>query len=733
MKMIDVSNRSFIKKLNKFFVFLYRLNLRNFKLSLILQFIILLIFVQQIPKLPIILNLNDLVDNSINSVQRLMTTKEEFVVSNNLTIFFYKENHDFNKNELTEIDKWIRSIDLNAENILNITSPFSIMTAQYLNGKLLYPNLVTESRNYSFDKLRLTSWSKYLLAKDSNHFSAEISFRDEKPGSSKFGSFDPNRSFRILDSLDNFLSSNNLSSIQYHINGPVAYHNYSFKGVKQAQKLHGLFFLIIIIVFYLLWKRFLPSLLYLILLLMTGIYCYGAMSLLGYPLEIASSTILLLVGIASLEDYIFIIKDLDNQKDFSLTFENYITPSFFTSLTTMLGFGSLTLTSIQVLERLGTIALIGAFIEWMATFFLLPLLFKIFKFNFKQGIQSSFFSNISNRMLNFKLSNKLIPILIILFIIGLISPLLTKSTNNPYFIFPPDHDIKLSDRYIKNSRGFRGYAYIRFQDTSENEITNLSKRLESIPGVFSLKSPYSDFDEYSKEVPTNLNRLMWRNFLSSISYERTFSEKYPNNFLGVLYLKNIDIDYFANLQKEVYKVCKSKCSLSGDLEILSDFTRKISLSLYKSFYLNLLIVGLILFFLSYHHGYNLSFKIIFSALWGAVITMLLIWSLSIEVNFVTSIYIVLLIGLTGDNTIQFLFNKGNLSNSISQNIEDKASSPLIITSIMSLLCFSFVFSYFQPPRIIGPLIGIGLILSVFADTKLTHYFLKKNTHPINQE
>ena len=81
-----------------------------------------------------------------------------------------------------------------------------------------------------------------------------------------------------------------------------------------------------------------------------------------------------------------------------------------------------------------------------------------------------------------------------------------------------------------------------------------------------------------------------------------------------------------------------------------------------------------------------------------------------------------MVGVTGDNGIQFLYAHKENSN----GIEYHEKCALQMGLLLCIMCFMFTLSYFEQPKEFGPLMAIGFLCSLFGDICLTKSFLEKD-------
>lgn len=95
------------------------------------------------------------------------------------------------------------------------------------------------------------------------------------------------------------------------------------------------------------------------------------MGIMGYPIDILTNNLILMTAVAATADFLFLSFEFfkyDSRK----SYYNIITPAFFTTFTTMIGFISLYPSDLEMIRRFGVAAAAGAFFEWAILFLLVP-------------------------------------------------------------------------------------------------------------------------------------------------------------------------------------------------------------------------------------------------------------------------------------------------------------------------------------------------------------------------
>ena len=89
-----------------------------------------------------------------------------------------------------------------------------------------------------------------------------------------------------------------------------------------------------------------------------------------------------------------------------------------------------------------------------------------------------------------------------------------------------------------------------------------------------------------------------------------------------------------------------------------------------------------------------------------------LYLLNIPLNFITCIFVSIMLGLTGDNAIQYLFHDSELKEKSVENI-GRASLVTAAFSIAGSLVLSL--SGFRFTAFLGPVFALGFIINVFGD------------------
>jgi predicted RND superfamily exporter protein len=158
---------------------------------------------------------------------------------------------------------------------------------------------------------------------------------------------------------------------------------------------------------------------------------------------------------------------------------------------------------------------------------------------------------------------------------------------------------------------------------------------------------------------------------------------------------------------------QDECFLAGSLVSYAEFGSKILSSLFSSFLLSLFLVGLVILYLSLHFGLKpaTTFGLIAASFWGPMTLMSLFYALGVSITYVTSLIASIMVGLAGDNAIQFLYRRKSLF----ANATFYQGSSLFITICMIAISSAFFFSDFVQIQRLGFFMVLGFIFNYIGD------------------
>ena len=170
-------------------------------------------------------------------------------------------------------------------------------------------------------------------------------------------------------------------------------------------------------------------------------------------------------------------------------------------------------------------------------------------------------------------------------------------------------------------------------------------------------------------------------------------------------------------------ICKERCQIVGTIISYSEFSNRILKTLFESFFLSLILVAIILISIRNPLSIKDTLYCILSSLWGPLALLTLFIWFKIPVFFISSICASVLVGLAGDNAIQFIFKAKKQK--LSKSVQSLSEASLIIAIGNCLLLCVFFFSPIAPLAKLGGLMIVGILLCYIGDLYILKGFLKK--------
>ncbi len=364
-------------------------------------------------------------------------------------------------------------------------------------------------------------------------------------------------------------------------------------------------------------------------------------------------------------------------------------------------------------------------IEWLATFVFLPSIFALWpKFSNLVDPSRAMFRSFTPKLLSQSMPRwgaRLAVLAIVPASFVLSDVRLSFSVGD---LFPSSHPLHRANETFKATRGWEAEVSLVFPKgkASESKIEalrnySLIAKIEDMPGFL---------DDVAGEA-TGLDReLIEREVLNSSFADRLSSPQGPTR--AIAYLRSTDVNDVVALQRFADDLCKDgSCYLTGDLIAYADFTRRVLTTLYESLFVSFGLVAAVLVFLAGWKRRRLIIPLIAASFWGPLLILIAIAVLHIQVDMVTVIVISTLVGLTGDNAILFLLS--SRTDDLRDGIERRGQGSIQCNFLMAFSCLILLFSYFQPPRLLGVLLAAGLIASLFGDVWILKGLLRAKSEP----
>ncbi len=679
--------------------------------------------------------IEDLMDHDFTTYASMQDLRKNFPDKNN--IYFVLKRKDGqgspSSSELCDLLAWMGQ----AARISGVTHIFSSFGPRIVNhtqstirfDPILRPqcgrygNDAIEAPQVSaeLNQIKESPFGGFLTSSKADDVVVSLYLQDEKQDL-RFGAFNPKFVEAVRDSLKTtYLAAHpNLEAVW---TGIGTYQYYLKLAYDQSAILNLLAIAVILILFRLIYGTWKSGLIFQGTLMITLMLVYGIMGLFSYPIDSLSNSLPTLVMVATLEDFIYLsyLKQRKGQSTRSAT-RKILVPAFFTSLTTSIGFGSLLTSDLSIIRRFGLECALAALVEYFVIILVLPSFLRKYPnldswtMNGISGLErfSGFISRVRGKA-RFSAGLSLI-YFGLLFIPGNLNV-----NDSPEEIFPQDHAVVRAADFLKNTRGWKSEVSLVFED-DRHEARNrqiIQKIRSDEPLVAYVEDPYRsrDFLETSKLDDENaLARVVWN---TSVFARRLVSEN--GDLRAVLYLKSTDIVHMNELRVRMAALCSADCHLAGTLNSYGEFGSRVLGTLFSSLASSLLLVGLLLVFLCVSFREKRIIRLLLSSMWGVTALLFVFWAFQIKVFFVTSIIASIVVGLAGDNAIQFLFF--GRRRGLQSGVDTLAVPATLLTFCMTAVSGVLFFSDFGALRVLALFMILGYWLTLIGDVWILKGFL----------
>lgn len=611
--------------------------------------------------------------------------------------------------EVCTLLKWGQKV-AKSRDIKNATSLWSIRAPRLEEGKLWYKKLLTDPCGLAPDTLiqlnqeYSTSYFRHLLAKTGTQDLVwDISFADKKLEVKKIQ--------ELIISTDKFIAKN-LKDVSVHYLGLAGF-RYYFKKIMGQDQVSSLCVLLIILIFlrlvYGTWKS---GFLLVVTLIFTNVILYGIIALLGAPIDILTNNLFLMTAVASTADFIFVTQ-YQMKGNYQDSLDVLVVPSFFTTLTTIVGFLSLNTSDLELIKRFGNGAALGALLEWMMLFQLLPAMLKIMKqevvwVNPDKALNSKWIEKFEK----FSLPPKALWVFLVLMVLSIPSFFFLNDQDSPVKNLPKHHVLREGYEDFLKKFDWQGQVFLYFPDLPDKtEYSRIVKELTKLESVFKVEDPEEIADDWVKGFPPLKQDLIKRELSMSPLWEKYYSHE--GTLRVPLYLKEQDLQSMRKLRDQVAKLCGGTCRLAGQRVVYLEYGEKISVTMIESFAVSILLVIIILSYLLWSVGKLVHIvPVIISSLMGPLVILSLMAIFQIQVTVITSIFLAIMVGLAGDNAIQYLMTPDE---KLETGIENRARASIMVTLVMIMASALFLVQTLMPMKILGMLFVLGFSINLIGD------------------
>jgi predicted RND superfamily exporter protein len=712
-----------LTRFRDFLILCFDISYRNHRTTLVLSLAIFIGIMGFFKPLDVHVTVDDLINKEDETSKDYFRLKNDFNVHTNAFILFQKSSN-FTQEELCQLKKWVILTGLEIPNIQETYSPLFLRESKLDKSsqgfqRLSFPLIIDLTCDEiggpvdALAKLDGTPWMGLLVGKDHHDFAHEyqIGHLNEK-------NFVIEKMVPLMERLQK--SAEVLpKSVKVHWLGDASYQAEMAKGIIYNNILNIFIVIFVLIAFRVFFGTWVSGLLYVSTLVYSCLIIFGLMSLTGTPMDVLNSSLFLFLAVSSIGDFIFLSQhELDKGSEgrqWKETFRELITPCFFTSFTTFIGFISLCVSEVELVARLGFWVAMSGAIEWVTTLLVLPCLMKLLLKD-KPWVNSR--KSFSLSSLSF-LDRIRFPktVCYVLLSVFLIAPFCFSKMNisdSPMELFKSGNPFRESVNYLFETRGFSGDVSVVFQDESRETFNReVLKKISADSNVSKIENPYEILDFYTNKLGVEQAKLMRKTLKETSQFKRFFANEKTR---AIIYLKDAELSKLYEMRKRVKnEFCRQgECMVSGILIAYADFSQNVSQTLLSSFSLSFCLVILTVLFLTYYtHNFRYIFPLLMSSLWGGAMVVAALAILQIKINFVTSLVVAIMVGMNGDNTIQFILS--GMDKGIHEGVKERAVGSMLTTLLLIVSSMVFLFHYFEPPVTFGLLLMFGFLMSLIGD------------------
>lgn len=317
-------------------------------------------------------------------------------------------------------------------------------------------------------------------------------------------------SYAVAQEIETIIAKHK-GSESYHIAGlPISENTFGVEMFKQmgiSAPMAGALIFILMVFFF---RKPLMVSTAMVVAMFTVSWAMGLLIGLGFTVHIMSSMIAIFLMPIAVLDSIHILSDFndkfqsgsDKKETLMEVMDDLFTPMFFTSLTSAIGFITLTITPIPPVQVFGAFIAFGIITAWFLSITLIPAL--IMLIDDKRLCSSKKdcdgepdgLTKIQEGMQHFAIKNgkAVITISFLIVVIGLFGITKTTVNDNPVRWFNKDHPIRIADKVMNSHFGGTYMSYLVIESTEEYAMT----KPENLKYVESLQKYLETYEKVGK-------------------------------------------------------------------------------------------------------------------------------------------------------------------------------------------------------------------------------------------
>ncbi len=658
-------------------------------------------------KLKIAVRTEDFGNHNLQSFKDMEILKNEFSMEDRLTLIFHKKT-PLTSLDLCSIQKWIGSTLKQDFPLEKIMSGFDLrFVLKTTEGNIFYPKVFEDVCNNKihFNELYTHPLYSMYFSPGFKDFTVQFQLMPEEK-ELRHGIYD-------YQHVKNIIAHAKKLPFEVKIGGTLFFQSSVLDGIRQTNLLNFIAGSLFILGFFYFYRSKLASITLLSIIIFTTQIIKLLMYLFSVKIDPLTSCIILMLTVAIIEDFVFLSYLIfKKKKNFLEATHELMLPSFLTSLTTAIGFGSLAFSSNPNIVQFAIWTSFGSMLEWLIIFWVLPSLYQLAPNKINSIIAKTTPSNVE-----FSFLSKLYPSKILTtFLIALIFliPFIFNQANlsySPFDMFTENHEISHFRNYFRTSKKAEGeisVVFVNGQEPNEEFIREL-KKINRITDVHSL----IDFHPHLKNFEPSLQRMIIFD-LENSEIGKLYNSK--NLKRVIAYTNSYDTLDIPKVQNEINALCKkmmaNNCRTVSEVIVSKDYATGVLQTLYDSFSFCFLLIVIIIMWLTLGVDRKLFFPIILSVIWAPIALLILVILFQFKVNVITCVALSLIVGLGGDNAIQFLLLNHQ---KIDETVKEFGQASIQVMVLLLIVSLTLGFSYFRTTKILSLLMVISIFLMLVGD------------------
>jgi len=693
--------------------------LRRPRVTLLAAALLAAVAAAGLPRTKVHLSIRELADPALPSLAWSAQEEVSFGPEHQLLLFFSpKAPRDrLEAADLAAIRAWVAAERARNPDILRVASPFTAVRSERdpATGRLrLVPALVADTPE-ALRALAAGPWGGLLTDRAGRDVAVDLTLRDT-PGGSRYGRFDP----AAVAPIEARCRAELLAArpgIDLRLTGTAAFDHFALLGLARFQVLNLAVVALLLVLMRLLFGTWRSGLLLVAVVAFAGLVVHGAMALSGVPMDLLSTGLFLMLSVAAVEDFVFLSHELlVHRTAWRPAFRRLLLPGFLTSTTTVIGFGSLCTSELQLVRAFGLWGAIGAALEWAATFLVLPAFLALApRWRDWVAPRRALGAGAWTRLGAWRLPRPVaLGALSTLALAALASTALTYA-DSPAGMFPRGHPFREALDYAEATRGWVGQLEVVFpEDAGFSDVDRVVAALRAEPAVARVVDPASLQRDLTGGDPLALFELAAeREKLGDAA--RAFTAPDGRLRASVL-LREADLLTLQGLRDRIAALFPAGDGFpAGDLVTYADVGAAVPRTLLQSLGTCLLLVGLLVAWLFHALGRPGALRAVAASCWGPAVVVVALAAFRLPINFVSVSFASVLVGLTGDNAVQFACAAGAGRAPLARGMGRRAGAATLVAVLMGLCALTFLGSSFLPPRRLGLLLAGGLVAALLGD------------------